>query len=147
MPNRDVTIRLMSAGEDAGNFTIRDNNGVVLYNNVTRESIMSANGLTLSVPYETTSLTVESTGVCTTIKTVTLVPPPPLLTRYYELVPCDSGLPNVYTKLENTLPANRYVKVGMTPIFYVYQGAYIDSYTDPVNLDTSIVTTTGIGCP
>lgn len=147
MPNRDVTIRLTSAGSDAGSFTIRDNNGMVLYNNITRESIMSTNGLTLSIPYETTSLTIQSTGVCNTEKTVILATVPPLVTRYYELVPCDSQLPNVYTKLANTLPNNLYVKAGMTPIFYVYQGGYIDQTNDPSNLDTSIVPTSGIGCP
>jgi hypothetical protein len=147
MPNRTITIRLISAGNDAGNFTIKDQGGVTLYNNVTREAIMSPSGLTIDVPYETTSLTVASTGVCTTEKSITLSSVPPLITRYYELVPCDSGLPNVYTKLANTLPNNRYVKTGMTPIFYVYQGAYIDQTYDPSNLDTSIVTANGIGCP
>lgn len=147
MPNRDVTIRLMSAGEDANNFNIRDNTGMILFSGVSRESIMSPSGLLLSVPYETESLTIESTGVCATTKTVNLVPAPPLLQRYYELVACDSGLPNVYTKLPNTLPANQYVKPGLTNIFYVYQGAFIDSYTDPSNLDTSVVPTSGVGCP
>ena len=147
MPNRTVTIRLISAGEDAGNFTIKDQNGVTLFNNVTRESIMNVNGLTLEVPYETTSLTIVSTGVCTTEKSVTLSSVPPLITRYYELVACDPQLPNVYTKLENTPPNNLYVKAGMTPIFYTYQGAYIDQNFDPSNLDTSIVTANGIGCP
>lgn len=147
MPNRTVTIRLISAGNDAGSFTIKDQAGVVLFTNVTRESIMSANGLTIDVPYETTLLTIVSTGVCTTEKSVTLSVAPPLITRYYELVPCDPQLPNVYTKLENTLPNNLYVKAGMNPIFYVYQGAYIDQTYDPSNLDTSIVTANGIGCP
>jgi hypothetical protein len=147
MPNRTVTIRLISAGNDAGGFTIKDQSGVVLFTNVTRESIMSANGLTIEVPYETTSLTIVSTGVCTTEKSVALSVAPPLITRYYELVPCDSQLPNVYTKLENTLPNNLYVKAGMNPIFYVYEGAYIDQTYDPSNLDTSIVTANGIGCP
>jgi hypothetical protein len=137
----------MSAGADTGSFIIRDNNGTVLYNNVTKESIMSVNGLTLEIPYETTSLTVESTGVCETSKTLTLTTVPPLITRYYELVACDPQYPNAYTKLENTLPANQYVKPGMTNIFYVYQGAYVDQNFDPSNLDTSIVPTSGVGCP
>ena len=147
MPLRSVTIRLLSAGADAGPFLISDNFGNNLYDQITRESIMSPSGLTIDVPYETLSLTVTSYGTCNTQKTVTLSTVPPLITRYYELVPCDPQLPNVYTKIANTLPANQYVKAGMTPIFYVYQGAYVDQNFDPSNLDTSIVPTSGIGCP
>lgn len=148
MPTRQVTVRLMSAGSDTGPFDIKSGDtNIVLYSGITRESVMSPSGLLLDIPYETTSLLLESTGVCTSTKLLELTPVPPLLTRYYELVACDSQLPNVYTKLPNTLPANQYVKPGMTNIFYVYQGAYIDSYTDPSNLDTSIVPTSGVGCP
>lgn len=147
MPNRTVTVRLTSSGSDTGSFTIKDQVGVVLFTNVTRESIMNANGLTIDVPYETTSLTIASTGVCTTEKSVTLSVAPPLVTRYYELVPCDTQLTNVYTKLENTLPNNLFVKAGMNPIFYVYQGAYVDQTYDPSNYDSSIVTANGVGCP
>jgi hypothetical protein len=146
MPNRTVTVRLTSAGSDTGSFNIKTTDGVVLFNNITRESILSPSGLTIEIPYETTQLVLESTGVCNTQRVLQLTLVPPLVTRYYELVCCNPELPNVYTKLANTLPANRYVKVGTPNIFYVYEGAYIDQNFDPSNLDTSIVPTSGIGC-
>lgn len=147
MPNRTVTVKLTSAGSDTGSFNIKTTDGVVLFSNITREAILSANGLTIEIPYETTQLVLESTGVCQTQRTVTLTTVPPLVTRYYELVSCDPQLPNAYTKVPNTPPANQYIKVGTPNKFYVYQGAYIDQNFDPSNLDTSIVPTSGIGCP
>lgn len=72
-----VTVTATTAGEDIGNFTIRQNNssGTIVASNVTRAQLVA--GFDVSVANGTTSIYVESGGICDgTNKTATITGTP-----------------------------------------------------------------------
>jgi hypothetical protein len=76
MPILDVVVTLSSAGTDAGPFTIKDNNNNTLVSGITRAQLLA--GYRMDIFSEYPTLTVTSTGSCTTSAsgTVSYTPPP-----------------------------------------------------------------------
>ena len=70
MPVLDVVITLSSAGTDAGPFTIKDNNNNTLVSGITRAQLLA--GYRTNIFSEYPTITVTSTGSCTTSATGTV---------------------------------------------------------------------------
>jgi hypothetical protein len=70
--SKTITIKLTKAGPQAGPFTISDQFGNVIAENVLRKTLIA--GISYSVADNTTMLIIKSTGSCRTEKVVTLSP-------------------------------------------------------------------------
>jgi hypothetical protein len=84
MAKNVVVTMTIAANSQANNFTIRDNFGTILATNVAKATLVA--GTTISVADTVTSITVDSTGICTTQDTANIVP----LTNTYNIYTADS---------------------------------------------------------
>ncbi len=95
--NIQITMTIASNSQ-ANNFTIRDNFGNILATNVAKATLVA--GTTVTVQDTVTSITVDSTGVCTSQDTATIVP----ITNTY----------NIYTATSRLCPSCTTFQTGIT---------------------------------
>jgi hypothetical protein len=117
MPVLDVVVTLSSAGTDAGPFTIKDNNNNTLVSGITRAQLLA--GYRMDIFSEYPTITVTSTGSCTTSASGTVSYTPPTY-NYYTVskFDCDNscaqiGTNGAYAALStNTLTAGKHYYYG-----------------------------------
>lgn len=117
--SKTVIIKLTKAGTRTGPFTLKTNEGDVLVTGVTKPELI--NGVSYSVDDTVTSIIVESTGKCKTVRTVAIETATPSEIASYTFIPFNTG--SIWRHLTNTLIYN-YFYDNIEPYVIEYPFSY-----------------------
>ncbi len=150
----NILLTLTTAGTDTGPFNLFSNvdGYVTAFETGVAKSALVAGYLTTVATVGTTTVRIQSTGVCTNYIDVVLTEPTTTTTTttcptYYELTGCDPA-DYAFTAIQPTLGVGQqYVLPGSPDIYYTYTGASITTCVVPGPYNASIQQTLNIGCP
>lgn len=150
----NILITLTTAGTDTGPFDLySDVDGYLsAFETGVSKAALLAGYTTSLAPVGTTTVRVQSTGLCSNYIDIVLAEPTTTTTTttcptYYELAGCDPGDYAFTLIVPNLGVGQQYVLPGSPDVFYTYTGASITTCTVPGPYNASIQQTANIGCP
>jgi hypothetical protein len=150
----NILLTLTTAGTDTGPFSLFSNvdGYVTAFETGVLKSSLVSGYLTTVAPSGTTTVRIQSTGICTNYIDIVLTEPTTTTTTttcptYYELAGCDPA-DYAFTLIQPTLGVGQqYVLPGSPVKYYTYTGASLTTCTVPGPYNASIQQTSNIGCP
>ena len=149
----NILLTLTTAGTDTGPFSLFSNvdGYVTAFETGVLKSSLVSGYLTTVAPSGTTTVRIQSTGICTNYIDIVLTEPTTTTTTttcptYYELAGCDPA-DYAFTLIQPTLGVGQqYVLPGSPVKYYTYTGASLTTCTVPGPYNASIQQTSNIGC-